>query len=310
MKHSKFYPESDGKETKQMDKYWDKIRQEKYDGSFERTTKALLRNQNSQTKRKHKMKTFILEHKVKIAIAVFLVFIVGACNYPVSQEKNIGYAFSWTTKPENEKTVSQSLKNLSWLSNAPLTINIKNSNGTDIAEFNTVLQGVDEQTAMLRKNDLEKIKEINSVKILPLTEHSTVPLYSAALYKFFRVEVFSSGKTEAEIIAEIQKQLKENGFENAIVSYEKIGDHNRLMIKFPENSNMNGQNMEVNVSGDGKEEVVKLKSAIGIGINGNMSDDEIKRKVIEDNPNVKPEEIKIIREGGKVKVEVEKEERK
>jgi len=295
---------------KQMDKYWDKIRQEKYDGSFERTTKALLRNQNSQTKRKHKMKTFILEHKIKLAIAVFLVFIVGACNYPVTQEKNIGYAFSWTTKPENEKTVEQSLKNLPWLNNAPLTINIKNEGGTDIAEFNTVLQGVDEQTAMLHKNDLEKIKEINSVKILPLTEHSTVPLYSAALYKFFRVEVFSSGKSEAEIIAEIQKQLKENGFENASVTYEKIGDHNKLMIKFPENSNMNGQNMEVIVSGDGKEEEVKIKSAIGIGINGNMSDDEIKRKVIEDNPNVKPDEIKIIREGGKLKVEVEKEDRK
>lgn len=293
-----------------MDRYWDKIRQEKYDGSFERTAKALLRNQNSQTKREHKMKTFILEHKVKIAIAVFLVFIVGACNYPVTQEKNIGYAFSWTSKPENEKTISQSLKNLPWLSNAPLTINVKNEGGTDIVEFNTVLQGLDEKTAMLHKNDLEKIKEISSVKILPLTEHSTVPLYSAALYKFFRVEVFSSGKSEAEIIAEIQKQLKENGFDNAVVSYEKIGEHNRLMIKFPENSNMNGQNMEVNVSGDGKEEVVKLKSAIGIGINGNMSDDEIKRKVIEDNPNVKPDEIKIIREGGKIKVEVEKEERK
>lgn len=293
-----------------MDKYWDKIRQEKYDGSFERTTKALLRNQNSQTKRKHTMKTFILEHKVKIAIAVFLVFLIGACNYPVTQEKNIGYAFSWTSKPEHEKTVSQSLKSLSWLSNAPLTINIKNVNGTDIAEFNTVLQGIDEQTAMLHRNDLEKIKEINSVKILPLTEHSTVPLYSAALYKFFRVEVSSSGKSEAEIIAEIRKQLEENGFENAVVSYEKIDGHHRLMIKFPENANLNGQNMEVNVSGDGKEEVVKLKSAIGIGINGNMSDDEIKRKVIEDNQNIKPEEIKIIREGGKIKVEVEKEERK
>ena len=295
---------------KRMDKYWDKIRQEKYDSSFERTTKALLRNQNSQTKRKHKMKTFILEHKVKIAIAVFLVFIVGACNYPVTQEKNIGYAFSWTSKPENEKMVLQSLKNLPWLSNAPLTINLKNTGGTDIVEFNTVLQGVDEKTAMLHKNDLEKIKGINSVKILPLTEHSTVPLYSAALYKFFRVEVFSSGKSETEIIAEIQKQLKENGFENAVVSYEKIGDYNRLMIKFPENSNMNGQNMEVNVSGDGKEEVVKFRSLKDIGINGNMSDDEIKQKVIEDNPNLKPEEIRIIREGGKIKVEVEKEERK
>lgn len=293
-----------------MDRYWDKIRQEKYDGSFERTTKALFRNQNLQTKSKHKMKTFILEHKVKIAVAVFLVFIVGACNYPVNHEKNIGYAFSWTSKPENEKIVSQSLNKLPWLSNAPLTINIKSANGIDIAEFNTVLQGIDEQTAMLHKNDLEKIKEINSVKVFPLTEHSTVPLYSAALEKFFRIEVSSSGKTEAEIIAEIQKQLKENGFENAIVSYEKIGDHNRLMIKFPENSSLNGQNMEVIVGGDGKEEVVKLKSAIGIGINGNMSDDEIKRKVIEDNPNVKSNEIKIIREDGKVKVEVEKEERK
>ena len=66
--------------------------------------------------------------------------------------------------------------------------------------------------------------------------------------------------------------------------------------------------MEVIVGGDGKEEIVKFKSAVGIGINGNMSDEEIKRKVIEDNPNLKPEEIKIIREGGKVKVEVEKDE--
>ena len=33
-----------------MDKYWDKIRQEKYDGTFERTTKALLRNQTRTQK--------------------------------------------------------------------------------------------------------------------------------------------------------------------------------------------------------------------------------------------------------------------
>ena len=293
---------------KQMDRYWDKIRQEKYDGSFERTTKALFRNQNSQTKSKHKMKTFILKHKVKLAVAIFLAFIVGACNYPVNHEKNIGYAFSWTSKPENEKFVSLSLNKLTWLSNAPLTINIKNNNGTDIAEFNTVLQGIDEQTAMLHKNDLEKIKEINSVKVFPLTEHSTVPLYSAALEKFFRIEVSSSGKSEAEIIAEIQQQLRANGFENAVVSYENTGGHNKLMIKFPDNSNLEGKNMEVIVGGDGKEEIVKFKSAVGIGINGNMSDEEIKRKVIEDNPNLKPEEIKIIREGGKVKVEVEKDE--
>ena len=79
------------------------------------------------------------------------------------------------------------------------------------------------------------------------------------------------------------------------------------MIKFPENADLKGQNMEVRVGGDGKEEVVKMKTAKGLGIDKNMTDEEIKKKVMEDNPNIKAEEIKIIREGDKIKVEVEKE---
>lgn len=291
-----------------MDKYWDKIRQEKYDGSFERTTKALLRNQTLKPERKYKMKSFFIEHRFKIAVAIFLALIVGACNYPVTQEKSVGYAFSWTAKAENEKTVSQSLKNLNWLKNASMNISVKNVSGSEIAEFNTILQNIDEKTAMLYKNDLEKIKEINSVKILPLTESVTVPIYSAALYRFFRVEISSSGKSEAEVKAEIEKQLKENGFENSTVTYEKVGDHNRLMIKLPENADLKGQNMEVRVGGDGKEEVIKMKSTKGSGIDKNMTDDEIKRKIIADNGgDLKPEDIKIIRDGDKIKVEVEKE---
>src|SRR5665647_1498163 len=98
MKHSKSYQESNGKAVNLMDKYWDKIRQEKYDGTFERTTKALLRNQTEPKRdsiRKKRMKSFILAHKYKIIIAIFLVLIVGACNYPVSQENTVGYAMSW-----------------------------------------------------------------------------------------------------------------------------------------------------------------------------------------------------------------------
>lgn len=293
-----------------MDKYWDKIRQEKYDGSFERTTKALLRNQTLKPERKNKMKSFFIEHRFKIAIAIFLALIVGACNYPVTQEKSVGYAFSWTAKVENEKTVKESMKNLNWLTNAPMNITVKNIGGIDIAEFSTAIQNIDEKTAMLYKNDIEKIKEVNSVKILELTESVTVPVYSAALYKFFRVEISSSGKSEAEVKAEIEKQLKDNGFENSTVTYEKIGNQNRLMIKFPENADLKGQNMEVRVGGDGKEEVVKMKSIKGSGIDKNMTDEEIKRKIIDDNGgDLKPEDIKIIREGDKIKIEVEKEER-
>ena len=294
-----------------MDKYWDKIRQEKYEDTFERTTKALLRNQTSEPhmglKRKTRMKSFILAHKYKIIIAIFLAFIVGACNYPVTQENIVGYAIAWTAKAENQKMVTESIKNISWTRNAAISISIKNVGGNDLAEFNIVVQGIDENTAMTYRSDLEKIKEITSVKILPLKESITRPVYAVVLYSFFRVDISSKGKSEAEVKAEIEKQLKDNGFENSVVTFDNVGGKQRLMIKFPENADMNGKSMEVRVNGDGKEEVIKMKTMKGV-INKNMTDEEIKRKVIEDNEELKPEDIKIIRDGDKIKVEVNKEE--
>ncbi len=291
-----------------MDKYWDKIRQEKYDGTFDRTTKALLRNQTLKPERKTRMKSFILVHKYKIIIAVFLALIVGACNYPVTQENTVGYAIAWTTKAENQKIVADNISNLSWTKNSVMNISIKNVGSIDMAEFNIILQGIDEKTAMAHKTDLEKMKEINSVKILPLKESITRPVYAAALYSFFRVDISSKGKSEAEVKAEIEKQLRDNGFENSIVTFEYVEGKQRLVIKFPENADMNGKNMEVRVGGDGKEEVVKMKSIKGSGIDKSMTDEEIKRKIIEDNGgDLKHEDIKIIREGDKVKVEVTKE---
>ena len=295
-----------------MDNYWDKIKEEKYDGTFERTTKALLRNQTTEPvtglRRKSRMKSFIAEHKYKLIIALFLAMLVGACNYPVTQENTVGYAIAWTTKAENQKSVAESTKNFSWTKNSAMSINIKNLGGSDFAEFNIILQGLDEKTAMSYKTDLEKIKEISSVKILPLKESITRPVYAAALYTFFRTDISSKGKSEAEVKAEIEKQLKDNGFENSIVTFDNVDGKHRLMIKFPENANMNGKNMEVRVEGDGKEEVVKMKSIKGSGIDKSMTDEEIKRKIIEDNGgDLKPEDIKIIREGDKIKVEVTKE---
>ena len=292
-----------------MDKYWDKIKDEKYDNTFERTTKALLRNQTTEPgmglRKKSIMKSFIAEHKYKIIIAVFLALIVGACNLPVTQENTVGYAIAWTTKAENQKTVAESTKNFSWTKNSATSISIKNVGGSDIAEFNIILQGIEEKTAMSYKTDLEKIKEITSVKILPLKESITRPVYAAALYTFFRTDISSKGKSEAEVKAEIERQLKENGFENSIVTFENVEGKQKLMIKFPENANMNGKNMEVRVEGDGKQEVIKMKSIKGSGIDKSMTDEEIKRKIIEDNGgDLKPEDIKIIREGDKIKVEV------
>ena len=184
---------------------------------------------------------------------------------------------------------------------------MKNVGGSDVAEFNIILQGIEEKTAMSYKTELEKIKEINSVKILPLTESITRPVYAAALYSFFRVDINSNGKSEAEVKAEIERQLKDNGFENSVVSFDNVNGKQRLTVKLPENSDMKNKTMEVRVDGDGRQEVIKTKTMKG-EIDGNMTDEEIKRKVIEDNGGeLKPEDIKITREGGNIKVEVNKE---
>jgi hypothetical protein len=294
-----------------MDRYWDKIRQEKYDGTFERTTKALLRNQtlnpNGEIIRKKRMKSFILAHKYKIIIAVFLALIAGACNYPVSQQNIVGYAMAWTTKTENQKAVTESTKKLPWTNKSAMNINVKNTNGIESAEFNIILQGIDEKTAMSYKTDLEKIKEINSVKILPLTESITRPVYAAALYSFFRVDINSKGKSEAEVRTEIERQLKDNGFENSVVTFDNVNGKQRLTVTVPENSEIKNKTMEVRVDGDGKQEVIKMKTIKG-EIDSKMTDEEIKRKVIEDNGGeLTPEDIKITREGDKIKVEVNKE---
>ena len=295
-----------------MDKYWDKIRQEKYDGSFDRVSKSLLEKNSIKEKRsKPVMKQFILTHKYKIVFAVVLAFVFAACNYPVTQEKTVGYAMQWSAEKQDEAAVNEALNNLSWLKNANLNVNENNNNGKVVLEFSTVLQGIDENAVLKYKSDLEKISAVKSVKIVPLTESVTRPVYSAALYSFFRVDISSKGKSDEEVRAEIEKQLRDNGFNNANVFYEKVGEHKRLMVKIPDDGSMKGKSMEVRVDGDGKEEVVKMKTMKSSGIDASMSDEDIKRKIIEENGlEVKPEDIKITRENGKIKVEVEKEDRK
>ncbi len=292
------------------DSYWDKIRSESYDDSFDKTTGLLMQKINLKKERKiSPMKKFISENKYKIAFALFLVFAVAACNYPVSQENTLGYGISFTANSADADAVSQSIKTINWPGSSNVNVSGKNVNGTSVEEYNVVLQGAEENAVMKCRAELEKIKGINSIKVFPITENISRPVYSALLYSFFKVDVKSSGKTQEEITREIEQQLKDNGFGNYKVGFENSGGKSKLTINLTGDPGQTGKSVEVRVSGDGKEEVVKLKT-VAEGINKNMTDDEIRQKVISDNPegNLKPEDIKIERDGDKIKVKIEKEE--
>ena len=310
MKHSRSFPESKGQET-EMDRYWDKLRGRSYDDTFEKTTGLLLSKQNLKKERKlSPMKNFISEHKYKLAIALFLAFLVAACNYPVSQENTVGYGVTFTAVSTGADAVAQNISAIKWPGTSTINSNTNSVNGKNVTDYNIVLQGADEQSVMRCKSDLEKIKEVGSIKIFPLTENVKRPVYSALLYNFFRIDVKSSGKTNEEVVREIEQQLKDNGFTNYKVGYENSGGINKLTIKTDGTQENKNGSVEVRVSGDGKEEVVKMKTVVkGSEHDKKLTDDEIKQKVIQDNPegNLKPEDIKIEREGDKVRVKVEKE---
>mgnify|MGYP000846042755 CR=1 FL=1 len=309
MKQIKSFPESKEINTN-VDSYWDKIRSESYDGSFDKTTGLLTKKINLNKGRKiSPMKKFISEHKYKIAFALFLIFAVAACNYPVSQENTLGYGISFTANSSDAEDVSQSIKNVNWPGNSNVNSSGKTINGTSVTEYNVMLQGADESAVMKCRAELEKIKGINSLKIFPITENVSRPVYSALLYSFFKVDVKSSGKTQEEIVREIEQQLKDNKFGNYKVGFENSDGKSKLSINLSGDPGQSGKSVEVRVSGDGKEEVVKLKT-VAKEINKNMTDDEIRQKVISDNPegNLKPEDIKIERDGDKINVKVEKEE--
>lgn len=256
------------------------------------------------------MKNFISEHKYKLAIALFLAFLVAACNYPVSQENTVGYGVTFTAVSTGADAVSQNISAIKWPGTSTINSNTNSVNGKNVTEYNIVLQNADEQSVMRCKSDLEKIKEVSSIKIFPLTENVKRPVYSALLYNFFRIDVKSSGKSNEEVVREIEQQLKDNGFTNYKVGYENSDGINKLTIKTDGTQENKNGSVEVRVSGDGKEEVVKMKTVVkGSELDKKLTDDEIKQKVIRDNPeaNLKPEDIKIERDGDKVKVKVEKE---
>jgi len=295
-----------------MDKHWKKIKSEDYEDTFDKTSQWIYKNQINQNalsrERNFKMKKFFAANKYKFAVVIILALIIAACNYPVTQSNTVGYALSWTSSVENTDAVNNAVKKLPWSSGAPVIVTEKSASGNKISEFKMVLQNTDEKTVFKYQNDLEKIREITSVKITPLTESITRPVYAAALYSFFRIDVNSKNMSDEEVIRTIGEQLKSAGIENAIVEFT-VGDkgNKRLMIRFPEDKPLGGNNnVEVRVNNDGKEDVIKMKT-IKSGSDkdpNKMTDEEIKADIMSKNPDVKPENIKITREDGKAKVEV------
>jgi len=147
-------------------------------------------------------------------------------------------------------------------------------------------------------------------RIEPIVKLTSGTLYAQAMDKLNRIQIDAKGKTDAEIKADIEQKLRDNGLSNPQVNVTTKSDGTRQIqvgITDSSDTKMMQKQIELNVAGDD----ISFESTPQISIDTkNKTDQEIKDEITDklreqgvDNPSVK-----ITTEpDGKRKIEIEAE---
>ena len=313
MKQSDLQPKPKENELKE---YFDLIRNENYEDTFP-STAGWLRSAgvnsliNKNERKKFNMKNFFAVNKYRLAYTfVFLAVFIAACNYPVVQEESAGDIISWSvSKADTEAT--QKIGSLDWIKNGDYNFNETDKNGIETAEYRYIVSKENHGKINEMLAQLKSINGIENVRVVPLNETVKRPVYAVLLNVVFRININATNKSDSEVAGEISAQLKNAGFENAHVTFEKDADGKRLVrVVIPAEDIKKDGGFDITVKdGENVNRIKELRRS-GTGTNGDRfkgkSDQEIRDFVREDtgNPDLKDNEIEIIRDGEKVMVKV------
>lgn len=309
--------QSESSQRSKESKYFDELRNENYDNSFPVTeawlrtaNENILNNKKSERNIIMKFKNYFVSHKFRLAYAfLILAFVVAACNYPVTQQESAGDVMKWSVSKDNTEAVAR-IESMDWFKSGEFNINEENVNGKDIVSYSLVLSKENHANMQDYKSQLEGINGVNDIKIIPLNETVKRPVYSVLLNDLFKIDINATNMSDAELEKEITSQLRNAGIEAVTVNF--IGDengHRMMKVVIPDDQIKKEGGFDVTIK-DGNN-VTKMKEIRKTGPdNGDRfkgkTDEEIKQMIREDigNPDIKDDEIEIIREGDKVKVKV------
>ncbi len=295
---------------------WSSVKSENYNASYpqvEAWLRKISLNSSNQNERKFSyMKNFILAHKMRLVYTVIiLAVIIGACSMPVTTHETVGYMLTWTVPLNTD--AAQKINNLNWIDKSKLSVSENTNNGKTENLYSLLLPNTTQEQAEPYKKDLENIKDVTSVKLFPLNEDVKRPLYSAALYKFFRVNIDATKMNDEELKQEVTRQMKEAGFNNPNVEFKTDEKGRRvfnLKLDNRENLSKDPQNFELNVNDGNNKEVLKFSTKpLDKEKLKNMTDDQIRQLIKEQHKDMQidDKDIKIERKNGDVMVKVLKE---
>lgn len=304
-------------------KYWQKLRSENHENTFPKV-EAWINNLNSEKPYNFKlntiqsMKNFFAINKFKLVYSLLLLAVVfAACNVPVTQNETIGNALNWKVSKSSTEAINK-ISSLPWIDKSKLSVLEQTEGDKTFLDYNLVLEAKSNDDVQNYMKQLQDIKDIAAINLFPLNQTTKRPLYAAALHSFFRVDVDATNMSDAEVNAELERQLKEAGIEAITVDFKKNANGERMLEIHAAESGLNGmedavknKDFELSVKDGNNEQFIKTRTkSDALNLEG-KTDDEIKKAIIEDmkknGTDVKPEDLKIVRdEKGNVKVEFTK----
>lgn len=299
-------------ENLSLEHHFNQVKQENYVDTFPAAQDWLykanirLTNQNKQNERKlHKMKNFFFANKLRLVYTVIaLALVIAACNMPVTHTENAGHIITWSM-PASDKEAIAKINALEWMKTAQVTAEETAIDGKTLVLYKAVLQNTTHDQVRAYANEIETIANPLEIRIARMDYDVKQPLYSAALDNFFSIKVDATGMSDEEVQKEVDRQLKKQGVD--VKFNVKTGADGRRDVFIERDANdKDPSQFELIIDNNNGNENIKLfqKKADPDKFKG-KTDEEIRKMVKDDHPELNDKDIQIIREGDKVQVKVE-----
>jgi hypothetical protein len=211
----------------ELDKYYDALKSENYDESFNKVESWLRREQffhggKAQRTKSEKLKSFLFVHKAKFAYIVLIFFVtLIVANVKVTSKETVAGVITWKVDKRNKDAIEKIDKS-NWLDKNQLVVNEQKENDVNLINYKFIVP--DNSTLNLEqlKSKLEEINDINSIQIVPITEAVNVPLYAAAMHTIFNSNIPPKFVNVYDVKQNVFEQLKVAGIndEDCDVDYE------------------------------------------------------------------------------------------
>ncbi|MDQ3290661.1 MAG: hypothetical protein M3Q05_05160, partial [Bacteroidota bacterium] len=157
------------------------------------------------------LRQFFLGSAFRVAYTVlFLVSMVGACNYPVEVNEPVGTVLRWEVNKPNE-SITNAIYQLPWLQEDQLIVKEINQNGSTTLEYTYTLPAVKKDLVQNYRQNLEQISGVQNLTILPLTHKTSRPLYAAALENMLKIDIDATNIADTDLKKTVEAKFQEQG---------------------------------------------------------------------------------------------------